>query len=468
MARVKINLSLSTEGAADEMTIYLGSIHMKRWKLSISTPYSIRLGTLEKEVRIAEIAKSSAFRMHPRLAEQFGLHKGAVLCLQYQQSSRVLVLGPLLGVLLTRIGNDPQKPFGSISSFCRELTTAGQRLGVLVYFFSAAQLPNEGNTIQGWTYDSGWKQELFPLPDVVYNRLTSRVVENRVDVQKFMQQFKSRSSGGLFNERYLNKAEVFEALHKDEGIRNYLPESRAYKGKGMLKGMLERYSSVFLKPTLGSLGKGIIRVHKNGDGTYSCHAAGPTGAIRKIHYSSLIRMIEGVTLRTKGRAYLLQEGLDLISVGGCPLDFRALVQRDEFGLWRVTSIVARIAARHTFVSNLARGGKLSTVDDAITGSNLMNTMHSEIKSRLEKAALAIATGLEIHISDAHFAEFGIDLAVDTRGRVMLLEVNSKPSKEDNAPLGADSESSTPSLEGTVRIRPSVRRAVQYSRFLAKF
>ncbi|MCL6457817.1 MAG: YheC/YheD family protein [Gorillibacterium sp.] len=464
MARVKINISLSTEGAADERTIYLGSTHIKRWKLSVNTPYILRLGSLEREVHIAEVAKSSVFQLHPRLAAQYGLHRGATLCLRHQQGGRVLTIGPLLGVLLTRIGDAPENPFGAISSFCRELITAGERLGVLVFFFSAARLPDKASTIQGWTYDNGWRLRMFPLPDVVYNRLTSRVVENREDVQRFLQQFKSRPSGGLFNERYLNKAEVFDALQKDEGLKSYLPESHMYKGKVMLKGMLERYSCVFLKPTLGSLGKGIIRIRKNTDGTYGCHVAGSTGTIRQIRYPNLSRMVDGVSPRTKGRPYLLQEGLDLISVGECPLDFRALVQRDELGEWKVTSIVARIAARQTFVSNLARGGKLSTVTDAIARSNLMAALHGEMKNRLDRAALAIAKGLETHISDAHFAEFGIDLAVDTKGRVMLLEVNSKPSKENNAPLGV--ENGVP--EGAVRIRPSVRRALQYTRYLAKF
>ena len=76
-------------------------------------------------------------------------------------------------------------------------------------------------------------------------------------------------------------------------------------------------------------------------------------------------------------------------------------------------------------------------------------------SRLQQAALLIAKGIETHIP-AHFGELGIDLAIDASGRVWLLEVNSKPSKNDNTPLNDN------------KIRPSVRMVIQYSRFLSGF
>lgn len=467
MSRVKITVSVLDDGSADERTLHLGSVLVKKWGLSVGSPIVLRFGNVERELRLVESGKSSLFRLHPRVAAELGIHAGAELCLRHP-GGRVLSLGPLLGVLLTRIGNVSDKqPFGSISSFCRELTQAGEKHGVMVYFFSAGRLPGKTGRIQGWTYHNGWKQRMFPLPDVVYNRLTSRVVENRPEVQRFLQQFKRRPEGGLFNERYVNKAEVFEALRRDETLRSHLPESYTYKGKIQLRSMLDRHASVFLKPTLGSLGKGIVRITRSGNGTYLCHAAGTTGAIREIRYPNQGRMIEGVAQRVKGRPYLVQEGLNLISVGGCPLDFRALVQRDDTGEWKVTSIVGRIAARHTFVSNLARGGRLSTVGDAIAQSNLASGLRGDMKGKLDRAALALAKGVEQQLTDAHFAEFGIDLAIDTRGRVMLLEVNSKPSKENNAPLNAEN-GAVSGEDGPVKVRPSVRRAVQYARFMAKF
>ncbi|MNJ53594.1 Endospore coat-associated protein YheD [compost metagenome] len=74
---------------------------------------------------------------------------------------------------------------------------------------------------------------------------------------------------------------------------------------------------------------------------------------------------------------------------------------------------------------------------------------------MQKTALEIAQGIDKYIP-AHFGELGIDLAVDTSGRIWLIEVNSKPSKNDNTPIG-DS-----------KIRPSVKQVIEYARYLSGF
>ena len=152
---------------------------------------------------------------------------------------------------------------------------------------------------------------------------------------------------------------------------------------------------------------------------------------------------------------LIQQGLTLIETGGRPIDFRALTQKNASGKWTITSIVSRTAGSHHFVSNLARGGTLSKVGEAVAKSNLPVSFRKGAYGRLQKAALEIARGIDTHIP-AHFGELGIDLALDTSGRVWLLEVNSKPSKNDNTPLN----------EG--KIRPSVRMMIQYARYVSGF
>ena len=79
-----------------------------------------------------------------------------------------------------------------------------------------------------------------------------------------------------------------------------------------------------------------------------------------------------------------------------------------------------------------------------------------------KKALA-QSGLES--IQGHYAEFGIDLGVDTRGHIWLLEVNSKPSKSTTAVQqpGDEEGEHTPS-----RPRPSVIRMLDYAAFLSGF
>jgi glutathione synthase/RimK-type ligase-like ATP-grasp enzyme len=399
----------------------------------------------------------TGIRLTPALASKLGLHHGVKLCLHYKPSTRVLSIGPLIGVMIPRVYNkQPDRPFGQITAFCRELTQACTLYGAHVFFFTPDEMTANPLGVQGWTWQGGWQRRSFPVPDVVYNRLTSRRYENRPNVRQFMKDVKAQHGAVVFNEKYLDKTEVFDALHEEAELKGVLPESYMLKNYQMLRSMAARHPVLFLKPVTGSLGKGIIRVRREPGGSYTCDYATLSGMRRQTH-SSLPAFFKAISGKLKEQRYQIQQGLTLLQVAGRPVDFRALVQRDESGAWSITSIVARIAGESHFVSNLARGGTLSTVSSALARSNLNQGLRAAVLARLRKCALQVAAGIESKI-DAHFAELGIDLAVDTNGKVWLLEVNSKPSKEDNTQLSAEEQ----------KIRPSVKRVVRYCRFAAHF
>ncbi|MFC0214094.1 YheC/YheD family protein [Paenibacillus chartarius] len=461
MARTKVQVQVhQLKLPQDERTVFLGGAVVKKYRIPTNQPLHLRFGSARAEVQVAAVSRSSSLRLAPSLAAKLGIHNGLQLCLVYRPGTRTLHIGPLIGVMVPRVYRKrPDRLFGSITAFSRELTDACATYGAHVFFMIPEDIHGNANSVAGWTWNGGWVRRTFPVPDVVYNRLTSRKYENMPNVQQFMKDVKSRHGATVFNEKYLNKTEVFDALGQEESLRGLLPESHLLKNYQMLKSMSSRHSVLFLKPITGSLGKGIILLRKDAGGGYSVHYAGVT-ATRKQSFRSLPDAFKVLSGKLKAQRYQIQQGLQLISVGGRPVDFRALVQRDETGAWSITSIVGRIAGESHFVSNLARGGTLSTVPAALAKSNLGAGMRASVLAKLRRSALAIAQGIESKI-DAHFAELGIDLAVDTKGKVWLLEVNSKPSKDDNTPLAASEEERKES-----KIRPSVKRIVKYCRHAA--
>ncbi|WP_079908385.1 YheC/YheD family protein [Paenibacillus sp. 32352] len=456
MKRTKVTIQfLSASFPLNDPTIGLCSTVIKKWKIPKHTLLTLRFGSAAHEVRVVPTALAGVLQIQESLAVTWGLSSRDSLCLQYKAADQTLHIGPLLGVLISRVySGNVEKPFGASTSFYRELHDTGRLLGASVCFITPDELHVPHSTVRGWRYTDRWEQREFPMPHVIYNRLTSRKLENREHVQQFLQHAKTEHHAALFNEKYLNKAEVFDALNKAADLRNYLPESHLLQHYEILKSMCAKHPVVFLKPVTGSLGKGIIRVAKQTDLSYACYFTNLNGA-RKQSFKSLSQLFFALSGKIKQQHYQIQQGLELISIGGCPVDFRALVQRNELGQWEVTSVVARIAGHQHFVSNLARGGRMSTVKDALAQSHSAAAAAGGA-SLLRRAALSIAQGIETHIN-AHFAELGIDLAIDTQGKVWLLEVNSKPSKEDNPPLRT---------QGTVRT--SVKRIIQYSRYAAKF
>jgi glutathione synthase/RimK-type ligase-like ATP-grasp enzyme len=455
MSKTKVKVfTLRTTAMTDDHTVWVSSSLMRKWGIAANQSVNLRFGAFRSYVKVVPVNKADHVRVSERLAASMGLIGGTSLRAAYRPSSQTLIVGPLIGVMMSRaFPQQPDRPFGNTTAFCRELVDAAKLQGAFVYFFPPDGIGTSYSTIQGWTFAGGWKQGTFPVPDVLHNRLTSRKLENLANVQKLFTESKSRYGTQVFNEKYLDKTEVFDALKQDSSLHRYLPESYAFTGYDTLISMAAKHRILFLKPIRGSLGKGIIRLSKTETGSYACQYS-ETNGTRRIVYPSLAKVYAVISKQLKRQRFQIQQGLQIATVGGRPVDYRALVQKGLSGEWDITSIVGRIAGANHFVSNLAKGGSIAPAKNAIAHSSIPSSRQGKVLAELRRAALHIAKGVESAI-DAHFGELGVDLAFDKTGRVWLLEVNSKPSKNDNTQL----------TEG--KMRPSVKMLVLYSRHLTR-
>lgn len=443
----KVSIQVHHNGWQESM-ITLGQSYVK--KMHIPNQLFFQFGTRKQKVQVNTQPKLDGIRLSEKVASACGVQNGMNVRMKYRPKSKVLKLGPVIGVLFARRGK--KSLFGQTTAFCQELSEACRTYGGFAYFFTPEDIQLQKESIRGWVYHGNWYQAELPFPDVVYNRITKRAIENKPIVQKFLQQVKGKK-GKVFNERFLDKNEVFQLLRKSSRIQTYLPESKPCKSFITLQKMCQKHPVVFLKPIRGSLGKGIIRVIRKPGGGYSCQHSSVNGTIVR-HHPNLKSVYRSISSKLKTSKYQAQQGLHLLSVNKRPMDFRSLVQKNENGEWKITSIVARIAGSQHFVSNLARGGTLSPVKQALVKSSLGKNRIALVNQRLRNASIVIAKELEKQLHE-HFGELGIDLAVSSTGKVWLIEVNSKPSKNDDTPLSEN------------KIRPSVKQIVQYCTYLSK-
>lgn len=451
-ASIKTEIQVLTNSLSLDEYMHMSASLIRRLRIPVHRPLTLIFGSRRLKLSVSPIDRSKGFflRFTDRIAEQLGLIDGDLLRLTYDRRTQTLKLGPLIGVLLPRQYASADRPYGSMTAFCQELHVASRIYGGLVYFFTPDGITSS-EVIGLRSASRRFVRMQFPIPDIVYNRLTTRKLENTDSVQQFFTEVKSRRQGHVFNERFLDKNDVFYALARNASIRQYLPESHLFTNFAQLNNMSRRYRSVFLKPVTGSLGKGIIRVTR-ANGRILCQYASMNSTITRTS-SSLKKAFVTIRSKVQGKRYLIQQGLTLISIQDRPVDFRALVQKNSKGKWTLTSIVGRIAGSRNFVSNLARGGTLCTARSALAQSNLPSSLLAAVYVRLKRAAVEIAEALDAEMP-WHFAELGIDLAVDVHGKVWLLEVNSKPSKMEGTPISSG------------KIRPSVKKTLLYSRLLA--
>ncbi|SFI83019.1 YheC/YheD family endospore coat-associated protein [Thermoflavimicrobium dichotomicum] len=398
----------------------------------------------------------------------FHQRKNAIICISQQLASQLkitnqpaiyahfdpkvprLKLGPLLGILINPPpAENKDSVFGSMTRFLEECAHYGLAQGIRVAIFFPENIWVDKNSMIGWIHEKGkWKQTVLPLPDVIYNRITSRKVEQQENLQQKLKNLRYIYQIPIFNEMFLNKWQVHQILNKDEKMQQMLPETAPFTFS-KLKEMFSRYSTLYLKPTNGSLGVGIIRLIRS-QGKIIYQSATPNGTITRVT-RTIHGIIRHLQRKVKNSSYLIQQGLHLATYEGRPVDFRVLVQKNRHGRWTMTSAVGRIANSQHIVSNLAKGGTLRKASDLL--KELKHISNKPSLFHLKSTSLEVAQIFET-LAEGHFAELGIDLAIDQKGKIWLLEINSKPSKTDDSIMSPSTST-----------RPSVYRLIEYTHYL---
>lgn len=390
--------------------------------------------------------QSPLIRISASLAHLLHLTQQLSTNVRYDPEGFVLRFGPILGIMINQDVQETEidQPFGAMTRFLEECILAGKNRGVVVTVLRPEEILLEHKTVRGWVYDQNqWHKAVLPLPDVVYNRITSRRIEAQPQLQQKIQRLRSLHTVSIFNERFLDKQQVYEILKRDPEIRAMLPETYPF-APNLLRIMLMKYPCLYLKPTNGSLGNGIIRVTRQG-GNITCQYTSATRNLTQTAHS-VPEAVKLLQRRIKRSRYIIQQGLVLVKQNGRPVDFRVLVQKNIRGEWAVTSTVGRVANDQDIVSNLARGGTLRKASEVLMG---LQVPHKPTSAQLRAKSIQIAQTFE-KLADGHYAELGIDLALDIQGNLWLLEINSKPSKTDDTVTNP-----------TLTTRPSVSRLIDY-------
>src|SRR6185312_5073375 len=114
---------------------------VKKWKMPTNQTITLRFGSAKHDVKVVSAAIKNSLRLGTALASKLGLHHGAQLCIHYKQGSGTLSIGPLIGVMISRVHTgSSDRPFGAITAFCKEMTAAGDMFGALVCFFPPADM----------------------------------------------------------------------------------------------------------------------------------------------------------------------------------------------------------------------------------------------------------------------------------------------------------------------------------------
>lgn len=332
-----------------------------------------------------------------------------------------------------------------------DILKTGKDLGYHVYIVTVKDLKLYAPRVIGYTFNFDqqlWIQNWHPLPNVVYNRIPLREDEYAPNAQRKIDECLKAPNINIFNPYFFNKWDLFEWLRKSKTTKPFIPTTRKLKGQTELGKLLHRHSFLFLKPEMGKAGMGIMTLKyqpskalpfrlkiqdKKKSITYKCANIGKLWA--------RIKREAGAT------QYIVQQGIEIVTIHRRPFDLRILVQKNIKGQWDISGVGARVAGSASITTHVPRGGSIEDPEKLLIASfGPESTKRILIRSR--NTALLIAKQIE-RGSGYILGEMSMDLGVDANGSIWFFEANAKPMKFD---------------EPHIRKR-SLERIFQYSTYL---
>ncbi|QGQ96474.1 YheC/YheD family protein [Paenibacillus psychroresistens] len=215
----------------------------------------------------------------------------------------------------------------------------------------------------------------------------------------------------------LSKWKMHRFYAKKPAFAKHLPHSASFSSRSLAK-FMKKYKNVYIKATHQHTGRGIIKAWKINRGYRFIKVRGRARFSPTIkHLYKKIRKVGG------SRSYIIQRTIKLARINGRTFDIRVMMMRNRRRKWKYAGIIAKVSGSGSVVSNVLRGrGYALGLKKALKKSlNWNATKSAKIKKQLIRLSKKI-----IRYSDKYpFYSYqsGIDLAIDKKGRIWIIEVN---------------------------------------------
>lgn len=408
-----------------ERTLYMSGALARSLQLAGVKTVAIRLGSHTVSATLKRTKQTE-----PILTVPISLKNALRLprdgrCMIVSNRQREIQLGPLIGIMTSFTGSGLGRPFGAKTGLIRSYLSPGA--GKAFYFaFFPRDVDWANETVTGYFPgpNGTWRRRTVPLPDAVYNRLGNRTAEKSMSMENFKDRF-TRRGIPLFNWSFFDKWDVYRLLEGDE-MEKHVPESKISPTSETIRDMLERHRFVYLKPTGGSLGRGIYRLTYHPKRGYFARyrATGKNVLLRFSNFAGLMRMMS----RNQGRMrnYVIQQGIRLIEVDNCPLDFRFHLHKNGSNQWVVAGVGAKRAGKGSVTTHVKNGGKVMTPEQAL-GKIYGSSRAEQLLNNAKQVAVKLAEAIERNYRH-RLGELGFDLGIDQKDRVWMFEANAKPGR----------------------------------------
>ncbi|MFC5449393.1 YheC/YheD family protein [Paenibacillus aestuarii] len=205
-------------------------------------------------------------------------------------------------------------------------------------------------------------------------------------------------------------------MKKYSRISDLLPDTMAAT-RSNLNHMLRTYNALYLKPDEGTGGRGIYKISRTENGFVL------RGGTTSRNYATADALYDSLQQLINRDKYIVQQGIEMLKHNGRSFDIRVMVQKNRSGQLVTTGIIGRLGRANKIVTNYHSGGTplpiSKLLQSHLSGADLANYIR-KIETLGREASSILA------ISYTNKRAFGVDIAIDTKMKPWILEINTGP------------------------------------------
>jgi hypothetical protein len=407
--------------------VYASPLLLNHLQLNSGTSINLILGQKSARVALKRVKKTGRHLYIPlNIRNELNI-PAAGQCFALNRRGGEIKLGPLVGIMssVQSLGGTRQ-PGGQID-YVRSLLKAAKNKGIY-FVFSPQDINWQQNTVKGYFYGKGgkWQAKTVSLPDVVYNRHPSRKTEKTAYMKSLKERLQMKQIP-IFNWSYFDKWDIYHLLQGESEAISHIPESYIDPSPDQIRMMLEKHRFIYLKPTGGSLGFGIYRLtYSPQRGYFARYRQNVKNVLLRFSkFTELMRLLN----RQKGkrlRNHVAQQGIRLLELDKCPIDFRFHLNKNGRNQWVVSAVGAKKAGRGSVTTHVRTGGQLMT-PEYVLKHIFGEQKAAEILQNAKQTAIKLAQAIERNYPYL-IGELGMDIGIDKKGKVWMFEANAKPGR----------------------------------------
>jgi glutathione synthase/RimK-type ligase-like ATP-grasp enzyme len=337
------------------------------------------------------------------------------LVYQLKISASGIAIGPVIGLLL---GNDTRRYNPKHMKKYSDRFGIYHQVGGLIYAFSPEWIHWNNRTVYGLYYNyfkASWDYGFFPLPEVIYRRDFHTGRESTERLAKF-------TGNRLFNSHRFSKYELYNFIKPNPELNKYLPPTELSLHFDQVREFINRHLNAILKPIDLSRGRGICVIEKAASRYKISDYRSKIPIASEICDDEELKNFFSANQELFSK-YLIQKYLPLAKIGNSRFDIRVVMQKHPDKAWGSTGIECRVSNGSSHLTNISRGGYALSLDEALRQAFTTDyeMLEQQIHELCDKFCLYMDT------SGEHYAEFGLDIAVDNARGLWLIEANVFPS-----------------------------------------